>query len=578
MMIFAKNKKILAATVLLTLFRIWIGLKAEISYNVQAVHDEALLVSYSILPSHFADTANPFALAKDMSFSIFLNIVHFSGLPYSLVITLVWICAAVLSVMLVRIIVKNPSPIFCIVIYAFVLFVPCAFDNLVGTKFYRNAIIAPFALLLFLLLILLVLKSLQNRGKAPSRRFVLAAVCVGLLLGFNYYITENGVWIIPAAAVCLGVAVATLWLTKNRAYAARTTIILIIPLLVLVGAGTAYRAVNYHYFGVFEVNMRTGGEPGKFAENIYKIDSKERTSAVWAPTDAIEKAFEVSATLKKSPELRKKLIEENPWFGDIRQAPIRGDFLTWSLPDAMKAAGMWKSYPQVNAYFAQVNRELDAAFADGRLKKDPKFQPFSSTGGYSKEEILALMPTVWQGMKNDIAYDAYQPSDLLGNLQNIPSFEIGVPGIKGDYMANMFLEQGPYAGYYESERHLTDKLMSGDIRLYQILGWPLFALGVIGFVLLFLSTVRKKTRCAQNVNLFICDLMMLATAAAVFFGIAWFSDFLYPQYEIASTMKYYSVAAVPCLVIFEIIGLCVIYMAVRNTAFFRKISPNQLLS
>ena len=65
---------------------------------------------------------------------------------------------------------------------------------------------------------------------------------------------------------------------------------------------------------------------------------------------------------------------------------IRGDFLTWSLPDAMKAAGMWKSYPQVNAYFAQVNRDL----------------------------------------------------------QDIPSFEIGVPGIKDNYIANMFLEQDPY--------------------------------------------------------------------------------------------------------------------------------------
>lgn len=62
----------------------------------------------------------------------------------------------------------------------------------------------------------------------------------------------------------------------------------------------------------------------KIRFSIYKIKSDHRDKNIWAPYDAIEKAFDASETLQKYPELEESILN-TVWF-DGGKSMIAGDF------------------------------------------------------------------------------------------------------------------------------------------------------------------------------------------------------------------------------------------------------------
>jgi len=67
------------------------GIENRRMYQVNTPVDDSLMVNYAPLAMHFADVGGTYALAKTIMYPVFLNIVHYSGLPYQLALTLIWI-------------------------------------------------------------------------------------------------------------------------------------------------------------------------------------------------------------------------------------------------------------------------------------------------------------------------------------------------------------------------------------------------------------------------------------------------------------------------------------------------------
>jgi len=591
--------KVLWLMVLLSIIRIWIGLKSFAMYNVDTYLDEWMMFRYADLPAHFANVTDPFAMAKDMSFPLFLNIVHFSGLPYTFVLSLVWVAAAWIAFILMRRVFalynlltdgaeysdeiikqsRRPRQVFSLLGFVFILFLPSAFDALAGTKLYRNAIIAPFTLLFLFSLLFFLYHVINAHEKSTPRQLIVWSVISGLLLSFNYYITESGIWLLIPAAVILAAAVFFICHRFARARGAsgrKTTkwlvlrlVLCALPFIVLIMWTTGYKAINNYYFGVFEINTRTGGEPGKFIENIYKIASDNRTSVVWAPADAIDKAFQTSPTLRSLPQFREALVMKSSHENgkSLYDDPVKGDLLTWYLPDAMAQAEIWKSHAQVNDFFAKVNKELDVAFANGTLQRDNRFQISASAGGLTWEEIKGLKPLVWQGLKTGICFDGYACAVTLGDLKSMNKVTLDQRGLAADYMTNSILEEGPYIGYHAAERAWTDSMETGIIKAYQVAGLPLFLIACAGFVIVIAQMVRRKTFRSTQAFLLISMTAMILTAGAVVFGIAWFSGFLWDPADpktAVTPMKYYAVASVACIAVFNLLGVFVVWMKILD--------------
>ena len=86
--------------------------------------------------------ADGYELVKPMSYPLFLAFVSTTGLPYTLALLLLWLLAATSVAAMIRSLgIRNRFALLAVFVY--VLYCPTAFDAGVGTRMYRNAVIAP---------------------------------------------------------------------------------------------------------------------------------------------------------------------------------------------------------------------------------------------------------------------------------------------------------------------------------------------------------------------------------------------------------------------------------------------------
>ena len=177
--------------VLLLIFRVWLGEKVGNQFYASQVYDDQLLIRYAYLPSHFFEP-NIDSLLKTMSYPLFLSFVKVSGLSYTFVLSCVWCCTALyFGSVFYRISDKNK--IIGWVSFAYILFFPTAFELWQGTRLYRNAIIAPFVIMLFSLLLIITWKNIKSK---ISYLDIIISIIFGVLFSFTYYIKEDGLWIL----------------------------------------------------------------------------------------------------------------------------------------------------------------------------------------------------------------------------------------------------------------------------------------------------------------------------------------------------------------------------------------------
>lgn len=550
---------------LATVFRISISQKLSIWYSSNEFYDDKLFVRYADLFAHFKEP-DLWSLVKTMSYPLFLNFVHMTGLSYSTVLTIVWIAAALLLVKVFKMLTDNRF--FLTFVYLFVLFTPAAFDSWVGTRLYRNAIIAPFVLLAFSLMILILLKLVKNH-ELSAKNIIFPSIVLGFIFTFTYYIKEDGIWLLPCLILVIFVSVCIVvyrWIkdkSKVRKKILALILILCLPMLIFVFNANIYKMINYHYFNVYEINTRTEGQLGEFVNNIYKIYSDNRNVEIWAPADAIEKAFETSETLKKYPELKEAIFQSHWVGGDINANPIRGDFLTWVLRDALFETGVWENEAQVNKLFNQVNNELEEAFESKLLEKDRKIQIIASGGGRNIEEILQLSNIIARELEVVLFLKGYAPGGQLGEYSDSESYEFATVLVNENLMPFQHENQ-------KNEFETGNRMANVVFRIYSILNPCLFILSIFSAIYVGYQLFNKRNRnYKENFSVYLCCVTMIFVFLGISFlyalAIGWFAEWLLIQTEYNWTIvKFYSIGLVPIFIIIELFGLYLFFEILKR--------------
>jgi len=552
-----------------TLLRISLSQKISVWYPSNQLLDDQLLIRYANLYGHFTKP-DLWALVKSMSYPLFLDFVHLTGLSYSTVLAMVWIVAALLMTLIFKMLTENKY--FLSFVYLFVLFTPSAFDSWVGTRLYRNAIIAPFVLITFALMILIVVK-LQKKNKLSIKEIVLLSIALGLVFTFTYYIKEDGIWLLPCLALMIFVSICLVLYryikTKNDPLkrTAAIIVILFLPLLIWLACGNVYKMINYRYFSVYEINTRTEGELGDFVNNIYRIASDNRTVAVWAPVDAIEKAFQASETLRKYPEL-KEAIFQSPWLGgDITNNPIRGDFLTWVLRSALLDTGIWETESQVEVLFKQINSELEGAFEKNTLEKENKLQITASAGGRDVNEILQLVNVIAREYVSTVFLKGYVPGGLFGEYSDTKTCEFAT------ILINENLLPMQYDNIKIKEFEIGNMFVNIVFRIYTILNPCLILLTIFSVIYSSYQLVfrrnnkNKKNKTDLSVDVICISIIVILLGISLLyaFAIGWFMEFVLIQTGYDWTIvKFYSIGLVPMLIVVELFGVFLFLRIIKN--------------
>ncbi len=536
------KKKYIIIIIVLAIIRLLLGVSAGVWFASNQSLDDNLLANYSILPMHFL-SPNVFSLVKTMSYPLFINLCFLIGFRYSELLSIIWIIDALYVGYIVNKITRKK--VLSIFSYVYVLFLPMAFELWLGTRLYRNSIIAPFVLL-FICLIIRKIYSLN--GKINYKNELIKQFFLGLILSFTYYIKEDGIWLLCCYLFSMVIELFYLICRIKKEKASKKTItktvtIFLIPIFVFIAYTNVYKAINYSFFGIYEIETKSSGQLGKFVSNIYKIESKDRTSIYWAPKDAIEKAYSVSATFKKYSELKDDIIHTQWSGGNIETIPIKGDFLTWVLRTSLENTKIWKSEKQVDNLFKQINMELDNAFKEGKLKKDRRIQLISSAGGRTPKEILKLGKIVLKSYRDTLLLNGYNAGLLYGQDDNEFTTYYYSVVLKENYIVkeNRNINQAK----------ITNAVIVVIFIIYRCLNVFLFSVLIINLVVNFYKSLKKiiKKQLDSNTIKYFIILCLFLISVIYTFSISWFTEFIhYDNYD--STIQNFYVIALPVLLVF----------------------------
>lgn len=549
---YSKNLQIIVM-VLLSMLRVFLSIRVGVWFPAAQLWDDNLMMEYTALKIHFLHPVY-YSLVKTMSFPFLLNAFSYTKLPYTVLLGLIWVVAAFFVYFLLKKLFDGKLWI-SFAGFVYVLFMPQAFDVWSGTRLYRTAVIAPFVIISISLMIHMILDA---RKFFLKRLFKLVAL--GLGFSFTFYLKEDGIWLL--ACLIFATVTAVVYGVTNPDYKGKAKkiilkgISLFIPLFVFLLVTLAYKAVNYRFFGVFEVNTRTDSEYGEFIEKVYSVESDDRSLYVWTPTDAIQKVFDASATLSSHPELLNAVMT-TPWYdNDIVNNPIQGDHFAWIFRDCLASNGMFESEAQVQLFLKTVNAELDESFKNGTLKKQSNvINILGSTGGYTREEVKGLRDDVVSAFMGAVFLKGYLPG--LGHVSEdeiLDNYSIIDTAIKYTHLG--YLED--YSKQSDISASMEGALIS-MFYVYKVINGILLLLTVgiviFEFIKFFVSVKSLERFVQKRYNILLgamASLIFLGIGLLYSFFIGWFSAFLFGDGINMTILNFYNVA-LPSLCMFAYI-------------------------
>lgn len=564
-----KNNIFLFILLLFTGLRVYIGNSFPYWYLLINQLDELLLINNAHLGQYFANW-NIYTLCKTIGYSLFLKFVNVSGLPYGVILSIVWIFAGIFVVYAVyNTLTKNK--IYLALIYLFIIFLPCGLDLFISGRLYRNAIIAPFMLLFLSSLFIFMNKIISDDSSV--RELLIWGLVLGLLFTFNYYIKEDGIGVL--IIFLAGIFVSSLFMLihyfKNEKFNYKKFIkilfLCLIPVLIFVGGTLAYSEINHEKFGVYDINTRTEGELGEFFYNLLLIEDKNKSDDYWVPFSTIEKAWQGSPTLQNRPDLLNNWAHSGWANGDLKNNSLNGDTIAWSLRDALYISGLYNDEKSTSDFFAQVNGELEDSFSNGTLNKTDKIFISKYATGRSLDEIYSLKDMFLSLIKSSILY-----KDLGRDIQ--------------DYNVDFMLPTLLYAeenNVSETESFLNMHILTknefnpdsfalsfakSDIQFYHIISYFIVMISFVCFIFSGITLILNNFKPKTLSLLFIFEILLLATFLVQLFGLCWFCSFLdYCEYTIA-----YSSNCLAIFALFEVLSIAGVFYIFEN-----KINKLQIL-
>ena len=526
-------------------------------------YDDALLIEYSVLGEHYSNLHFINDLLKNMGFPYLVWFFHLFKIPYSIWIAILWSLSGLCIIKLIFLL-SNSNRKYCysIFFYTFILFYPAAFDVWVGTRVYRNAVLAPLYLSAFSLSIVSIFQILKNY---PLRKIILNQFLFSIFFILSYFVKEDGVWLL-LSFLCLIPICYLVYFIKNR-FSVRNCLIsssvIFIPFLLFFSSLSLYKYANYHYFGLYSTTFRCDSEYSKFINLLYKIDTPNNNPAIWASTDAIKSAILHSRTLSENHRLIEEIFR-SPWRGgDLEANPVYGDFWGWILKDAVLLSQKFDNYSDVENFFGKVNSELQDEIEKENLKVTNKIQLISSMNARSYDEVLGLVPGTVEQFKIQLFFNEYVPGAVVvgDSLYEHTDFfeDLVKKSLKMLNTKNIQILMNQTDLMDVPTKNPLNNLLLFDFELYKIINTI-----VITFIILFPLFYIVKSICYSTSFLEFClfstYLGVICLCIVYAFSISWFCNFL----GIKLWLKFYSSGIVSLYVIVSSISVVYVF----DTLFF----------
>ena len=340
--------------------KLWL-VSAQAMSALNAHYDDLhfLLEARSVAHGKWLGPYSELTLAKGPVFPLWVAAVHAAGLPLHLANQALHALAALAAVIALRPLLHRP--LHSVLLFAFLLYDPVTFTSGVSTRSIREGIYPALTMLVVACAIGFVL-----RAKARVREMAAWAAGCGLALAAFWFTREEGVAIVPFAAIIATLAVMTIWHDRAADRPARLALVAL-PLLLWATAATSLSAVNRRHYGTWSIVEFKQRDFVAAYGALSRVKHAQWRATVPLPGEARARIYAVSpafATLEA--DLEGEI--GRAWARSSGDMEMRGGWFVWAFREAAARAGHHASAATAAVYYRTLAAEVNAACDAGRLE------------------------------------------------------------------------------------------------------------------------------------------------------------------------------------------------------------------
>lgn len=356
---------------------------------------------------------NYLTLSKHAFFAVWLAFLHIIKVPFMVGNAALWAFASFVFVAAFSpIIKKNWAKLF---LYAGMLYNPAVWAGF-STRIYRDSIFPSLCMLFFA-----CIAAVGIRYKMPIKKWWPYLVGYGASFGLIYLSREDGVWVLPFAAVAF-VIMTVVWAVEKQPKIIRRVICLMLPFAISLSIISAYCAMNYKYYGRFIVSDFTSSEFKQAYGALMSIEYENWNPVVAVPKDVREKLYKEVPSFAFMEQALEEPILKNGYFKKSINDFQSGAFY-WAMRTALQNNGYYDTPQKAQEYYLTLRSEIEQAVEEGRLKADKMYS--SVTSPIKPQYILPVIKEGFAGFKTAILFRQCEPmaEKAVGTLQEIEEVE-----------------------------------------------------------------------------------------------------------------------------------------------------------
>ena len=371
-------------------------------------------------------------------------------------------------------------------------------------------------------LVLLALGGLVGafcRFAQPAKKAVPYYVVAGAALAAAWLCHEDNALLLPFVGCAAAVYLVFLFTSKTAGQKRAKLALLLLPLALWAGGITAWKAMNYRYYGRFIVSDFSQGEFADAMGALTRVAPGAQQRYIPIPYQTRQMLYEISPTFA----LLQPYIETThnyERYGLAHRSEFMANGIHWMLREAAANAGVYATPETARAFWQAVADEVNAACDAGEVPAGRKH-----SGVFSPVKAEYILPSLEKFGDEAAELLLFRQTSPRAELSRMPAWQAG----QWQGFLHAPFSTAAVAGtaqpYFGGVRAAAYTLLDAVTWCMRVLVWPMLALAVLWlcrYVPRCVRGVRQKAPpadmagCVLMLGLFLTGLLRLVALAYLF--------------------------------------------------------------
>ena len=357
------------------------------------------------------------------------------------------------------------------------------------------------------------------RFAQPAKKAVPYYVVAGAALAAAWLCHEDNALLLPFVGCAAAVYLVFLFTSKTAGQKRAKLALLLLPLALWAGGITAWKAMNYRYYGRFIVSDFSQGEFADAMGALTRVAPDAQQRYIPIPYQTRQMLYEISPTLASiQDEIENGDMYSRYGYADKPEFIANG--IHWMLREAAANAGVYATPETARAFWQAVADEVNAACDAGEVPAGRKH-----SGVFSPVKAEYILPSLEKFGDEAAELLLFRQTSPRAELSRMPAWQAG----QWQGFLHAPFSTAAVAGtaqpYFGGVRAAAYTLLDAATWCMRVLVWPMLVLAVLWlcrYVPRCVRGVRQKAPpadmagCVLMLGLFLTGLLRLVALAYLF--------------------------------------------------------------